>query len=85
MNNGDIQFIKDLKVGDYLQNGNKVLGIIITDSKESNLYRYINDDINIIVSGSQIIFENDKWTNLYNSEHAIRIKKYQKIYISYNY
>lgn len=72
--------INHLKIGDMLINGDIVTAIIkIKLIPDIKLYRYKN---NIIVSGGQIVKENNKWICVYQSKYSSLIEKpeYDTIY-----
>ena len=74
MNNG--KYIKDIKVGDYLDKGCKVSTIFKFSSYGNVMYNY-ND---VIVSGSHCVFENNEWIRVENSIIATKIN-YNKPFI----
>lgn len=85
LSKGIIQYIKDIKIGDYLENGKKIIGIVKIDNN-LNLYRYfLQNNSSIIVSSNQLVFENNKWINIFNSKNAIKIKKDNSIFGKYLY
>tara|TARA_Y100000389_G_scaffold204742_2_gene259334 strand:+ start:62 stop:1534 length:1473 start_codon:yes stop_codon:yes gene_type:complete len=57
LNNGKWRQCKNIKIGDKLWGNNKVYGIVNHNIDNMKFYKYKNT----IISGSQIIFENDKW------------------------
>lgn len=67
MNNG--KYIKDLKVGDYIDNGCKVSTVFKFSSYGNKMYNYNN----ILVSGSHCVFENNKWIRVEDSIIAKKI------------
>ena len=72
--------INQLQIGDKLINEDRVTGIIkIKISPNIKLYQYKND---IIVSGGQIVKENNKWICIYQSKYSILLEnhKYDTIY-----
>ena len=73
-------YINDLKIGDILINGDIVTAIIkIKLTPDIKLYRYKND---IIVSGGQIVKENNQWICVYQSNYSILLENhhYDTIY-----
>lgn len=69
--------IKDIKIGDNILGGGYVLGILKFISN-NNMYLYDNK---IVVSGSHIVYENNKWIRVVNSRYSKYIKNYNKPYI----
>ena len=84
-NNGKTVPIKNIKVGSFLKNGQKVLGTMILNnltednSYNEDLYSLVNGEKgeNILVSGSHLIY--DKTINNY-----IKVKDFTGSMISYN-
>jgi hypothetical protein len=68
--------IKNLKIGDKLKDNNEVIGIIKINSNGIDMYNYNN----IIVSGSHLVNENNKWIRVEDSKISYRIN-YKKKYI----
>jgi hypothetical protein len=69
--------IKDLKIGDFLNPNNKVLGIVELNTKSFSFYN-IND---IIVSSNTKVYEDNIWKNIEKSRKA---KKVVYLYKCYN-
>ena len=65
-------YIKDLQIGDVLENDNKVIGIIKSGAPKV-LYKY--DDV--IVSGSHLVYENSKWVKVGESENKTKIENHE--------
>ena len=57
MNNNKYKSLDCIKIGDTLYNNNKVYGIVLHYNKDIIPYQYNN----IILSGSQIIYEDNEW------------------------
>jgi len=68
--------IKNIVIGDILNNYDKVLGIIKLDSSKFSFYN-IN---NIIVSSNTKIYEDAIWKNIEKSHSCIRVPFYYKCY-----
>ena len=68
--------IKNIKVGDVLKGNNEVIGIIKINSNGVEMYNYNN----IIVSGSHLVYENNKWIRIEDSNISYKIN-YKKKYI----
>ena len=80
MDNGNINYIKDIKFGDVLKNGKKIIGIIKIDASKVKPYRYFLNNTSVVLSGSQLVLENGIWINVFNSSNSIKILKYPKKY-----
>lgn len=61
MNNGKWKMAKNINIGDKLWKNNKVYGIVNHDCNHMKFYKGIGDKRGSIISGSQIIYEDDKW------------------------
>lgn len=66
------KFINKIKIGDLLINNQKVTGIIKSCSKNVKLYNYYG----ILVSGSNLVYENNNWIRVYQSKQSrlLRLK-----------
>lgn len=65
LNDGNYKQLSDIKIGDKLHNNDKVLSIISFKlTPDIQLYLYDNE---IIVSGGQIVYEDNKWCCVYES------------------
>lgn len=62
--------IKDLKLGTKLCKNNYITSIFKFNAIKTPLYNYKN----IIVSGSHLVYENNKWIRVKDSEYAIPFK-----------
>mgnify|MGYP000078778475 CR=1 FL=1 len=69
--------IKDIKIGDKILGGGNVLGILKFISN-NHMYLYNNK---ITVSGSHLVYENNKWIRIENSQYSKYINHYNKPYI----
>ena len=69
--------IKKIKVNDVLIAGNKVLGKFKFDIQDTEMYNYKG----ILISGSHLVRENNKWIRVEKSENGFKIEKYDKKYI----
>lgn len=78
LNNNHTLKIKEIKIDDILYNNNKVLGIIQCDSRQTKLYLYNNK---VIVSEYHLVYENNKWIYVYQSNNSIKINNYHKPYL----
>ena len=67
MNNGKWKMAKNIKIGDKLWKDNKVYGKVNHDGKYMKFYKGIGGKRGSIVSGSQIIFENNEWVRANSS------------------
>jgi len=69
--NGKITELKNIKIGDKI-NGSTVNGIIhiLNSSVTSYLYTYRNNSI--ILSGNQLIWENNRWIRAHKSKHTVK-------------
>ena len=78
MKNNELKKIKHCKIGDRLINDNAIIGAMIFDAQNIELYHYNS----IIVSGSHLVFENEKWIRVEDSKNAKKIKNHNitKIY-----
>ncbi len=67
--NRNMVFMVDIKVGDILEDGSKIIAKhkFKYNSSSNPLYSYKN---NILVSGEHKIFENDKWVYVKDSDNA---------------
>jgi len=68
--------IKNIKVGDILKNNTEVIGILKLRSNGVDMYNYKD----IIVSGSHLINEDNKWLRVEDSKLSYKIN-YKKKYI----
>jgi len=77
LKNGSIEKMQDLNLGDYLENGSRVIGVMKIDNSEGkhNLYKLSGKGINgddIYVTGSHMIKNNDgKYIAVENYKEAI--------------
>ena len=76
--------LNKIKVGDVLKNGNKVTGVFKFSSKGTQMYKYSytpnSKSTNIIVAGSHLVRENNKWIRIEDSDYSVKIN-YRKKYI----
>jgi hypothetical protein len=77
MDNGDKKKIKDIKVGDILLHNNEVVSTIQLSSNDTIMYNLYN----IIVSGSHLVYHNNKWVCVVNHPNAVICDNYNKKYI----
>jgi hypothetical protein len=77
MNNCTTKYMKDIKVGDVLQDSSAVTGIIQLSACDTTMYN-VN---NVIVSNNHCIKHNNKWIHCENHPSAIHIENYDKPYI----
>jgi len=69
MLNGDSKAISYIEIGDKLYNNDEVLSVIrMTVDHNIHFYLYNNE---IIVSGGQIVYEDEKWICVYQSKKAV--------------
>ncbi len=68
--------IKNIKIGDILKGNNKVTAILKFNCNNVQMYNYNN----IIVSGSHLVKENNKWIRVEDSNQGYKIN-YKKKYI----
>ena len=78
LNNKTQVKIKNIRLNDILYHNNKVLGIIKCNSKENELYLYCNK---VIVSKYHLVYENNKWIYVYQSNNSTKINNYDKPFI----
>jgi hypothetical protein len=76
LKDGSIQFIKDLNLGDYLENGSRVNGIMKLDNTKSNhkIYKIKGKGVNgddIFVTGSHMILDNGRFIEVKDYKEAI--------------
>ena len=75
--NGETKKIKNIKIGDTLLNNSKVIGTLIFNSDNIDMYNYNN----IIVSGSHLVKENNNWIRVSDSKISTKLDTYNdKIY-----
>lgn len=81
LSNNEYSFrhIKDIKVGDILDDNTIVECILKLSTKGVIMYNYFG----VIVSGSHLVYESgiNKWIRVEESKYSKRIKKYNKSYI----
>lgn len=77
MSNGSKKKIKDIKINDNLYLSGKVIGLLKFKNKNTKMYYYNN----VIVSGSHLVKENNKWIRVIDSKNSIYIESYNKKYI----
>jgi hypothetical protein len=77
MNNGDKKKIKHIKIGDILLHNNEVVSTIQLSSNNTSMYKLNN----IIVSGSHMVYYNNKWICVSEHPHAVIYENYNKKYI----
>jgi len=65
--------IKDISIGDYLDNDNRVIGIVKVCSKFNTVFKYKNK---WIFSNNIKINENGIWINIIDSIYSIKINNY---------
>jgi hypothetical protein len=76
LNNNNSIKISDIKINDILENNNKVTGIIKLKPL-SNMYYYNNN----IISGTQLIFINNKWQYISEIDNIVKINNYTNNFI----
>ena len=76
MENGNKK-IKDIQVGDILENNNKVIGIIKFDALNVIMYNYNN----IIVSADHLVMEDNKWIRVKDSKNGKKMYNYNGLNI----
>lgn len=78
MNNGKTKYIKDIKVGDSLEENNEIIGIIKSKYTNQELYLYNN----IIVTGNHYVYDLDGLHKpISESKHSNKIENYNKPYL----
>ena len=78
-NDHSFRYIKNIKVGDILDNNTIVEGILKLSTKGVKMYDYFG----VIVSGSHLVYESgiNKWVRVEESKYSKRVKEYNKSYI----
>ena len=69
--------IKNIKIGETIENENNILGKIKLMSENEDFYNYNN----IVISGSHKVFENNKWILIKDSIFSKKINNYNEKYI----
>ena len=77
MKNGEKRKISEIKIGDKIYLGNKVLGILKFTSEDNIMCNYKG----VIVSITHLVKDNNKWKRLHQIKDKKIIKKYDKQYI----
>lgn len=77
MNNGSKKKIIDINVGDILENGNKVTGIIKVVTVGSEMYELNN----VLVSDSHIVKYKDSYIKVIDHPHSIKVNNYTEPYL----
>lgn len=78
MNNGKTKYIKDIKVGDSLEDNNEIIGIIKSKYTNQELYLYNN----IIVTGNHYVYDLDGLHKpISESKDSNKIENYSKPYL----
>jgi len=75
INKNKFKYIQDIDIGDNISD-NVVLGRVILDSKNIKFYNYKG----IISSGTQLVYENDIWIEVYKSKYSYEVN-FNDIYI----
>ena len=76
LDNSNYKKIKDIKLGDILEDNNQVTGFFKFDAKNVDMYYYKN----VIVSGKHPVKENEKWLRIEESIDSRKVE-YHKPYI----
>lgn len=76
LNNNEKKKIKDIKVGDYLEDSNMVKAVLKFNAENIDMYRYNN----IYVSGEHIVKENEEWIKIKDISRAKKVD-YHKDFI----
>ena len=69
--------IKDIQIGDILEDTSEVLGVIKSKYTNQNIYLYKN----IIVTGDHFVYENEKHKTVSECKEATLIKEYHNEYL----
>jgi len=69
--------IKDIQIGDILEDTSEVLGVIKSKYTNQNIYLYKN----IVVTGDHFVYENEKHKTVSECKEATLIKEYHKEYL----
>jgi hypothetical protein len=77
INDYSLKKIKNIRIDNLLLSNNKVKGIMKFDAKCVDMYNYDN----VIVSGSHLVYENNVWIRVENSNEGIKIENYDKPFI----
>lgn len=77
MNNNTNLEIKNIKVGDKLENNVEVLGVIKSKYMHQDIYLYNN----VIVTGDHFVYDNNEHKKICDCNNSILIKNYQKEYL----
>lgn len=77
---GQYKNISDLRIGDYIGNNNKILGISKISTKTVKIYKKEIKKKIIIASGNTIINENGKWDYLKNIGQEIKNHNIEYLY-----
>lgn len=77
MKNKTLKKILDIKINDELCKGGKVLGLLKFKSVNNDMYNYED----IIVSGSHLVKENNKFVRINSSKKSQKIDKFTNKYI----
>lgn len=79
INNNTYKNIKDVKVGDILNDNCIVESVLKLSANKAQMYDYFG----VIVSGSHLVYESgiNKWIRVKDSEYSKKIERYNKPYI----
>ena len=72
MYDGSKKPIKEVKIGDKIKKGGKVLSVHLFSGKNVKMYLYKNK---IIVASSHLIRENERWVRIENSKYSVPLDK----------
>ena len=75
MINGSKKDIENCKIGDNIKGG-KIIGIVKFKNEDLDLYNYNG----LILTGSMIIYEGERWIAVRESQYSISIKNNDNIY-----
>lgn len=77
--------IDEIEIGDILKYGERVTGIVKLRNDNIKLYSYFYNVPEIIVSGSQIVFEDGKWIKVCQSQYSSSIDNSSSKYLNKQY
>ena len=77
LDNGKQKKIKNIKIGDILSIGKNVMGLLKFEINDVDMYNYCD----VIVSGSHLVKENNKWLRVSESTKGIKLKGYNQKFI----
>lgn len=75
--NNELREIKNIKVGEVIENENNILGKITLMSENEDFYNYNS----IVISGSHKVLENNKWIFIKDSIFSKKVNNYKEKYI----